>query len=97
MTALVPATGPYLEQILRETFEIWGEGLGRGQYAAFWDAQLRTPWGRGHLDRVALVEEGAVTSSAKRYDLSGRFDGRIRRILGIGALFTSPYWAFFLP
>jgi predicted N-acetyltransferase YhbS len=90
MTVLTPATGPYLDQILRESFETWGEGLGPSQYAAFWDAQLRTPWGRAHLDRVALVEDGAVTSSAKRYDLSARLDGRIRRMLGIGALFTSP-------
>ena len=39
---------------------------------------------------MALVEQGAVTSSAKRYDLSARIDGRIRRVLGIGAVFTSP-------
>lgn len=90
MTGLVPATGPYLEQILRESHDVWGEGLGPAQYAALWDGQLRTPWGRAHLDRVALVEDGAVTTSAKRYDLSARLDGRIRRILGIGAVFTSP-------
>ena len=28
--------------------------------------------------------------SAKRYDLSLRLDGRIRRVLGIGAVFTPP-------
>lgn len=90
MNELVAATGPYLDQILRESFEIWGEGLGFEQYQKFWDAQLRTPWGRTHLDRVALVEHGAVTTSAKRYDLSARIEGRIRRVLGIGAIFTSP-------
>jgi hypothetical protein len=31
-----------------------------------------------------------VLSSAKRYDLSIRIDGRIRRVLGIGAVFTTP-------
>jgi predicted N-acetyltransferase YhbS len=87
---LIPATGKYLEQILRETFPIWGDGLGPEQYARFWDAQLRTPWGASHLDRVALVEQGTVTSSAKRYDLTARLDGRIRRVLGVGAVFTSP-------
>ncbi|MGH9172788.1 MAG: GNAT family N-acetyltransferase, partial [Vicinamibacterales bacterium] len=87
---LIPATGPYLDQILRESFPIWGDGLGAGQYARFWEAQLRTPWGSTHLDRVALVEDGSVTSSAKRYDLSARIEGRIRRVLGIGAVFTSP-------
>jgi GNAT superfamily N-acetyltransferase len=69
---------------------MWGDGLGPDQYARYWEAQLKTPWGRDHLDRVALVEQGSVTSSAKRYDLSARLDGRIRRVLGIGAVFTSP-------
>ena len=90
MSALVPATGPLLEQILRESFPLWGEGLSFPQYVRFWEAQLRTPWGASHLDRVALVEDGAVLSSAKRYDLGARIDGRIRRVLGIGAVFTSP-------
>jgi GNAT superfamily N-acetyltransferase len=87
---LVPATGPYLDQILLESFPIWGDGLGFDQYGRHWRAQLRTAWGATHLDRVALVEHGAVTSSAKRYDLSAWIDGRIRRVLGIGAVFTSP-------
>jgi predicted N-acetyltransferase YhbS len=90
MSDLVSATGPLLEQILRENFPIWGEGLSFENYERFWEAQLRTPWGAAHLDRVALVERGAVLSSAKRYDLSARVDGRIRRVLGIGAVFTSP-------
>ena len=60
------------------------------RYGRFWEAQLRTAWGSSHLDRVALVEQGSVTSSAKRYDLSARIEGRIRRVLGIGAVFTSP-------
>jgi GNAT superfamily N-acetyltransferase len=87
---LVPATGEYLDQILRESFPLWNDGLQFDQYVRFWDAQRRTPWGAAHLDRVALVEEGAVTSSAKRYDLGARVEGRIRRLLGIGAVFTSP-------
>lgn len=90
MTELIPATGRLLEQIHDETFALWGDGLSRADYARFWDAQLRTPWGRAHLDRVAIVERGAATASAKRYDLSARFNGRIRRVLGIGAVFTSP-------
>jgi predicted N-acetyltransferase YhbS len=87
---LVPATGQHLEQILRESFPLWGDGLTYEAYVRFWEAQRRTEWGVSHLDRVALVEQGTVTSSAKRYDLSARIDGRIRRVLGIGAVFTSP-------
>jgi predicted N-acetyltransferase YhbS len=87
---LVPAAGEYLEQILDDTFPLWNDGLSRERYAQFWEAQRRTPWGSTHLDRVALLENGRVISSAKRYDLSARIEGRIRRVLGIGAVFTPP-------
>jgi GNAT superfamily N-acetyltransferase len=90
LAELVPATGEYLRQILPETFPIWNDGLEFSHYVQFWEAQLNTTWGAGHLDRVALLENGRVLSSAKRYDLSARVDGRIRRVLGIGAVFTSP-------
>ena len=90
MTDLVPATGDYLEQILRDTYPLWTDGLAPDQYARFWEAQLRTSWGSAHLDRVALVESGRVVCSAKRYALSARIEGRIRRVVGIGAVFTAP-------
>lgn len=90
MAELVPATGEYLRQILQETYPIWNDGLDPQRYAQFWEAQRRTPWGMTHLDRVALVENDVVMSSAKRYGLSARIDGRIRRVLGIGAVFTPP-------
>lgn len=87
---VVPAVGAVLEQVLTDTFPIWGEGLSRDNYGKSWAAQLKTPWGQQHLDRVALVDGPHVLCSAKRYDLSVRFDGRIRRVLGIGAVFTAP-------
>jgi GNAT superfamily N-acetyltransferase len=90
MSQIVPTTGTYLDQILRESHPLWSEGLSLSQYERYWKAQVATPWGAAHLDRVALVEDGRVTSSAKRYDLSARIAGRIRRVLGIGAVFTSP-------
>ena len=86
---VVPAVGPVLEQVLTDTFPLWGDGLSREHYAKAWTAQLKTPWGQHHLDRVALVDGPHVMSSAKRYDLSLRIDGRIRRVLGIGAVFTA--------
>ena len=88
MPELVPATGAYLEQILRDTHSLWNDGLEPERYAQFWQAQLRTPWGSAHLDRMALIEDGVVTCSAKRYNLSARIEGRIRRVLGVGAVFT---------
>jgi predicted N-acetyltransferase YhbS len=87
---LVPATGDYLEQILHDTYPLWNDALAPERYARFWEAQLRTPWGSAHLDRVALIDAGQVVCSAKRYDLSARIEGRIRRVLGIGAVFTTP-------
>ena len=56
-----------------------------GQYNA---AQLRTPWGRTHLARVAMVEDGRLLASAKRYRFSVRLDGREVLAVGIGAVFT---------
>lgn len=87
---VVAAAGPVLEQILDDTHLLWSDGLVRRNYAAEWAAQLKTPWGQQHLDRVALVDGPHVLSSAKRYDFSMRVDGRIRRVLGIGAVFTAP-------
>ena len=87
---VVPAIGPVLEQVLDDTFPLWHDGLARKNYGKSWAAQLRTAWGSSHLDRVALVDGPHVMSSAKRYDLSMRLDGRIRRVLGIGAVFTAP-------
>lgn len=87
---VVPATGHVLEQVLADTHPLWNDGLSSEHYAKEWAAQLKTPWGRQHLDRVALVDGPHVLASAKRYDLAVRFDGRIRRVLGIGAVFTAP-------
>lgn len=87
---VVPATGTVLEQVLNDTFPLWNDGLSRENYTKQWSAQLKTPWGQAHLDRVALVDGPHVMASAKRYDLSLRIEGRIRRVLGIGAVFTPP-------
>lgn len=86
---IVPATGEILEQVLSDTHSLWNDGLARDNYGKAWAAQLKTPWGQQHLGRVALVDGPHVLSSAKTYDLPVRFDGRIRRVLGIGAVFTA--------
>lgn len=88
--SVVPAQGAILERIHDDTFALWHDGLSRENYGRFWAAQLKTPWGSQHLDRVALIDGPHVLASAKRYDLSLRIDGRIRRVLGFGAVFTAP-------
>jgi GNAT superfamily N-acetyltransferase len=88
---LVVADGPLLDQILGLTFEIWSEGLTDRAYAQWNTAQLRTPWGRKHLQRFALVDDaGRLLATAKRYRYRVRLDGRAGWMAGVGAVFTPP-------
>jgi predicted N-acetyltransferase YhbS len=88
---IVPAEGALLEQVLDVTFPIWHEGLTRTAYAQWNAAQLRTPWGRDHLQRFALVSDGGtLLASAKRYRFDIRLDGRDAWMCGIGAVITPP-------
>jgi GNAT superfamily N-acetyltransferase len=86
---LIVAEGPLLEQILDLTYPIWHEGLTRRAYSQWNDGQLRTPWGRDHLHRFALVDDdGQVLATAKRYRHDIRLDGRAGFMCGLGAVFT---------
>jgi predicted N-acetyltransferase YhbS len=86
---LVQAEGSALAGLLDETHDIWADGLTRAAYGRYNEAQMRTPWGRHHLHRVALVDDaGRILSSAKRYDHRALLGGREIRMVGIGAVFT---------
>lgn len=85
---VVPATGGLLEEILDETFPLWGEGLARGAYGRYNRAQRGTPWGAAHLQRVALVEGTRLLATAKRYELEALVDHRLVKLIGLGAVFT---------
>ena len=88
---LLPANGAILDQILDDSHRIWSDGLTREAYGRYNAAQLRTPWGASHLRRLALLDaNGAVLSSAKRYDLRAVLDGREIGVVGIAAVFTPP-------
>jgi GNAT superfamily N-acetyltransferase len=88
---IVVAEGALLEQILGLTFDIWNEGLSRHAYAQWNAAQLRTQWGRAHLQRFALVDDaGQLLATAKRYRFRARVDGQVGWMAGIGAVFTPP-------
>jgi predicted N-acetyltransferase YhbS len=88
---VVPAEGTLLEEILDLSFPIWHEGLTRTAYSQWNGAQLRTPWGREHLQRFALVsDDGRLLASAKRYRYDVRLDGRDGWMCGIGAVITPP-------
>ena len=50
---------------------------------------MRTPWGKDRLRRFALVDDdGRLLTSAKRYDVTVRLDGREIEAIGLGAVFT---------
>ncbi len=87
--SVVAAAGGLLEQILDQTFPVWGEGLAREAYGKYNRAQAATPWGAANLRRVALVDEdGRLLASAKRYDLVASLDGERVKAMGLGAVFT---------
>jgi predicted N-acetyltransferase YhbS len=88
---LVIAEGALLERILDSTFPVWNEGLSRHAYSQWNGAQMRTPWGRARLQRMALLDEsGGLLASAKRYRHDVRIGGRTGWMCGIGAVFTPP-------
>jgi GNAT superfamily N-acetyltransferase len=86
---LVLAEGPILDHIFDNTYPIWNEGLTRSAYGQWNIAQVKTPWGRDHLHRFALLDEqGNLLASAKRYQHDIRLDGRNGWMAGFGAVFT---------
>lgn len=87
---LVTATDAILSQIYNQTWPIWSDGLERGSYERYNRAQMATPWGKTHLDRLALLDGGTVLASAKRYRLTLRVGAEDIPCLGIGAVFTPP-------
>jgi GNAT superfamily N-acetyltransferase len=90
MADFVLAEGPVLDQILSDTYDLWGDGLSRPAHARFFAAQLATPWGRSHIRRFALVDSGTVLASGKLYGFAATLDGRPLRVAGLGAIFTAP-------
>jgi Acetyltransferase (GNAT) domain len=68
----------------------WYEGLDPNSYGKFYAALMKTAWGRLRQSRFALMDGEDLLASAVQYDFSGRLDGRVRRICGIGSVFTNP-------
>jgi GNAT superfamily N-acetyltransferase len=88
---LVVADGETLEEIIDATYPIWSEGLTRESYARWNAAQMRTAWGKDHLHRFALLDEGGRwVATAKRYRLPMRLNGGDGVMCGLGAVFTRP-------
>lgn len=82
------ADSPLLEQVLDDTYGLWGDGLSRKAYGLWNLAQMKTRWGKANLARVGLVDGDQVMVSAKRYLFDAVIAGQPTRVLGIGAVFT---------
>ncbi len=88
---LISADGALLERLFDLTFPIWHEGLTRRAYGQWNTAQMRLPWARARLRRLALLDgHGEVLASLKRYRFDARLDDRSGTITGLGAVFTPP-------
>lgn len=90
MAELAILDGPLLEQAQDQTFDLWNEGLSRRAYGQYYTAQVKTAWGRGHLTRYGLVDGTDLIASAKRYAFDATLEGRVIRVVGLGAVFTNP-------
>ena len=81
------ADGPLVERVLDDTFPVWHEGLTRDAYSKWSRGQLRTPWGREHLQRFVLLDDGGGhVASLKRY----RYPVRARRPRRAGCAASAP-------
>ena len=90
MAIVIPAEGAILERVLDTAHPISSGGLSRHPYTQFGAAQMRTPWGRSHQRRFALVERNDLLASATRYDLAAIFNQRPPRVCGIGEILPEP-------
>lgn len=88
MSKFVRAGALLIDRVIDETYPIWNEGLSLDGYRRWNDIQMRAPWGKDHLWRVALIDGDQILASAKWYDLRCELKGAGVRVLGIGAVFT---------
>jgi hypothetical protein len=90
VATIILADGPILERVLESAHSASSRGLSRHAFAQFDAAQMRTPWGRAHQRRVALVEGEDVLASAMQYDLAAVLDQQPVRVCGIAEIFPQP-------
>jgi GNAT superfamily N-acetyltransferase len=86
---LADARSDHIDAILRESYALWGAGLGYDAYRAFWNDISDTPWAKRHLRYcVWLDDDGSLLSSLKLYRPRMRLLGTVGGVAGIGAVFT---------
>ena len=89
MPRLAVAREAQIDEIYRESHDLWGAGLGLADYRALWRDISRTAWGRKNSQFcVWLDDRDQVLSSMKLYRPRLKLGDRIARITVIGAVFT---------
>jgi GNAT superfamily N-acetyltransferase len=89
MPRLAVANPRQVEQVYRESYDLWGAGLSRRDYLALWNELSRTDWAAKHARfHVWVDEDDRVLSSLKLYRPWIRFAGRTARSAVLGAVFT---------
>lgn len=89
MPRLADARSEHIDTIFRESYALWGAGLGYDDYRAFWKELSETRWARVHLRyRVWLDDDGTLLSSLKLYRPQVRILRGKGRVAGLGAVFT---------
>ena len=84
---LAPATGTVLDRVLRDTYPVWDDGLSSRPTRATWAAC----GGRRGARRISSAWRCRTAHAcwpAPRGTTWRPIDGRIRRVLGIGSVFT---------
>ena len=89
MPRLADARSEHIDAIFRESYALWGAGLGYEDYRAFWNELSETRWARSNLRyRAWLDDDGSLLSSLKLYRPRARVLNREGRVAGLGAVFT---------
>lgn len=89
MPRLTDARSDHVDAVFRESYALWGAGLGFDDYRAFWTEISATPWAKRHLRYcVWLGDDGSLLSSLKLYRPQLKLLDRIGPVAGIAAVFT---------
>ncbi len=85
---LVQAKKQQIFKILRESFEIWGDGLSFKHYLRFNYQLFNLAWAKNHYKFYVLASQNGVLAGFKLYSLKLNIQGRIFRIAGLGAIYV---------
>ena len=85
---LIQAKKRQIFKILRESFEIWSNGLSFKHYLRFNYQLFNLAWAKNHYKFYVLASKNNVLAGFKLYLLKFKIQGRIFRIAGLGAIYV---------